>query len=91
MPMIFSGAALVTLLPCVISPAPLTEVKMNVMKWIREIAIGTQGMVNAMSALQFQQLLFPQLTVGNATIMVAPGMETLASNFSCGIVYTILS
>ena len=84
MPMTLSGAALVTLLPCVLPPAPLTEVKMNVMKWIRGIAIGTRNLVNAVSALQFQLLLFLELTVGDATIMVAPGMATLASNFSCG-------
>jgi hypothetical protein len=85
MPMTHLSSVIVTLLPCVLPPAPLTEVKMNVMKWIRGIAIVTQRMVNAMSALQFQLLLFLELTDGNATIMVAPGMRTAdASNFSCG-------
>ena len=86
MPMTLSGAALVTLLPCVLPPAPLTEVKMNVMKWIRGIAIGTRNLVNAVSALQFQLLQSLHITNGNATTLVAPGigMATIASNFSCG-------
>jgi hypothetical protein len=41
-------------------------------------------MVNAMSTLQYHFLLFLDITNGNASIMVAPGMATLASNFSGG-------
>ena len=83
MPMTLSGAALVTLLPCVIPPAPLTEVKMNVMMWIQGVAIGTRN-VDAVSAIQFQLNLFLELAVGDATIMAAPGIRliTLASNFT---------
>ena len=49
-------SALVTLLPCVLPLAPLTEVKVNAMKWIRGIAFGTRTKVNAVSALQFQKV-----------------------------------
>ena len=89
MPMTLSGAALVSLLPCVLPPAPLTEVKMNVKKWIRGIAIRTRILVNAVSALRFQLNLFLKLAVEDATIMSAPGigMATIASNlFFCGTV-----
>ena len=79
-PTVYSN--IMTLLPCVIPPATLTEVKMNVMKWIREIAIGTRKMVNAVIALIFQILLDLDFTNGNANFMAATGMATLASNFS---------
>jgi hypothetical protein len=46
-----------TLLPCVLPLAPLTEVKVNAMKWIRGIAFGTRKKVNAVSALSFQKVL----------------------------------
>ena len=71
-----------TLLPCVIPPATLTEVKMNAMKWIRGIAIGTRKVVNAVAALQFQLLLFLDFTNRNVDTMVVPGLVTLACNFS---------
>ena len=75
--------------PCVIPLAPVTEVKVNVMKWRRVVAIGTRKEVNAVSALHFHILESRrglELSNGDATIMVAPGIEmaTFASNFSCG-------
>ena len=41
-------------------------------------------MVNAVIALIFQILFNLDFTNGNTTFMAAPGMATLASNFSAG-------